>query len=188
MALHLTTVIVEGPAGTTIVSPEAPSNEEIVAETTAKVPEAQDTENVRPKATAEAPDAATAEVNTAEVNTAEVAPKVEAKGAPAPATKEAKLEAKESKLLIVVDVESAAPEEEPAGNKAKLTGTTTSVEGRMKDSVSGPIVTVTAEIVDAEIGVTAVAPLSDTFLIAECPRLAIFVWLGGWGLTSVVVS
>jgi hypothetical protein len=174
------TVIVEGPAGATSVSPEAPSNEEIVAETAARVPE--DTKNARPKAAAEAPDVATAEVNAAEV-----APKDEAKGVLASATKEAKPEAKESELLIVVDA-GAAAEEEPASNEAKLTGPATSVDGRVKGSMSGSTVTVTAETVDAEVGVTTVAPLSDTFLIAEWSRLAILVWLGSWGMTSVVVS
>jgi hypothetical protein len=171
------TVIVEGPAGATSVSPESPSDEEIVAETAARVPD--DTKTARPKAAAEAPGA-----TPVEVNAAEVIPKVKEKGGQArsqgvqAATQEAKLEAEESELLTVVDAGTAA-EEEPDGNEAKLTGTITSLEGRVKDSVSGLVVTVTIETVDAEVRVTVVAPLSDTFFITEWPRLAILVWLGG---------
>jgi hypothetical protein len=164
-------VIVEELAGATTVAPEAPDNEEIAAESASKVPEAQNTENISPKAVAEAPDA-----TIAEVNAAEVAPKVEAKGVLAPATEEAKLEVKEPELLIVVDAGSAAPEEEPTVDEAKLAGTTTNVEGRVEDHVSGQTVAMTA----GTVVVTAVAQLFGTFLSAEWSRLAMLVWLGGW--------
>jgi hypothetical protein len=200
------TVIVEGPAGATSVSFESPSDEEIIAETAARVPD--DTKTTRPKVAAEAPGAAPVEVNAAEV-----IPKVEEKGGQSrrreasrgegrpveekggqarsqgvrAATQEAKPEAKEVELLTVVNAGTAA-EEEPDDNKAKLTGTITSLEGRVKDSMSGLVVTVITETVDAEVRVTTVAPLSNTFFITEWPRLAILVSLGGLGMTLVIVS
>jgi hypothetical protein len=165
-------------AGNKITVNKATVDEEAVrlVRQAARVPD--DTKTARPKAAAEAPGTAPVEVNSIEV-----IPKVEEKGGQArsqgvrAATQEAKPEAEESELLTVGDARTTV-EEEPDGNEVKLTGTITSLEGRVKDSVSGLVVTVTTKTVDAEVRVTVVAPLSDTFFITEWPRLAILGWFG----------
>jgi hypothetical protein len=122
------------------------------------------------------------------VNAAEVAPKVEAKGVSAPATEEAKPEVKKSELVIMVDAGSAAPEEEPAVDEAKLAGMIAKVEGRVEDPVKGQTVAVTAGTVGAKVGVTAVAQLCGPFLSIEWSRRAMLVWLGDFSSCVVAIK
>jgi hypothetical protein len=67
------------------------------------------------------------------------------------------------------------------------------VEGRFGKLVSGQAVAVAAGAVGAKVLFTAVAQLfgkgqTRTHLSTESSRLALLVWLGGWGVTSIVVS
>jgi hypothetical protein len=67
------------------------------------------------------------------------------------------------------------------------------VEGRFGKPISGQAIAVAAGAVGAEVVFTAVAQLfgkgqTRTYLSVESSRLALLVWLGGWGVTSVVVS
>jgi hypothetical protein len=64
------------------------------------------------------------------------------------------------------------------------------VEGRFGNpvSVSGQAVAVATGAEGAEVVFTAVAQLVGTRLSTEGSRLPMLVWLGGWGVTSVVVS
>jgi hypothetical protein len=62
------------------------------------------------------------------------------------------------------------------------------VEGHFGDPVSGQDVAVVAGAMGAEVVFTTVYQLFGTRRSAEGSRLAMLVWLGGWGLTLVVVS
>jgi hypothetical protein len=66
------------------------------------------------------------------------------------------------------------------------------VEGRFGKPISGQAIAVAAGAVGAEVVFIAVAQLFGkgqvgTHLSAESSRLALLVWLGGWGVISVVV-
>jgi NADPH-dependent curcumin reductase CurA len=61
------------------------------------------------------------------------------------------------------------------------------VEGQFGKPVSGQAVAVAAGAVGAEVVFIAVAQLVGICPSTEGSRLAMLVWLGGWGVISVVV-
>jgi hypothetical protein len=104
-------------------------------------------------------------------------PRVEGDAAP---------EADGRELPTAVEQKPAATEEEFAVDRAELAGTTVKVENRFGNLVSGQAAAVGT--VGAEVVFIAVVQLVGIRLSIEGSRLVMLVWLGGWGVTSVVVS
>jgi hypothetical protein len=95
-------------------------------------------------------------------------------------------EADGRELPTAVEQKPTVAEEESALDRAELAGTTVKVEGWFGNLVSGQAVA--AGAVGAEVVFTIVAQLVGICPSTEGSRLAMLVWLGGWGVTSVVVA